>query len=128
MECISNSMSLLLYGRDTYSAIIYNYIKNLVKHVFMKAFIPEKYATGKQYTIMTLMHKFTTWGTELEITAFAQLTGFDVFVYTQQRSWARYSHDPVNSEHSDRAFYMTNESGSHFNPIFNIHLFNGTMV
>ena len=74
---------------------------------------------GKKYTTSTRMRNFTTWGTELEIIAFAQLSGFDVYIYTQQGSWARYSHDPINSEYSKTAFYMTNESGSHFDPVFN---------
>ena len=55
--CLFNSMSLLLCGRDTYSAIIRhvicNYIDNPVKHVFLKPFMPEKYQTGKQYTTST---------------------------------------------------------------------------
>ena len=72
--CLFNSMSLLLCGRDTYSAIIRhvicNYIDNPVKHVFLKPFIPEKYEMGKKYTTSTRMRNFTTWGTELEIITF----------------------------------------------------------
>ena len=60
------------------------------------------------------------WGTELEIISFAQLTSFDVYVFTQQGLWARYSHDPKNSDCSKNAFYMSNESGSHFDPIFSV--------
>ena len=70
----STGMSLLLCGRDIYSAIIRhvicNYIDNPVKHVFLKPFIPEKYEMGKKYTRSTRMRNFTTWGTELEIIAF----------------------------------------------------------
>ena len=122
--CLFNSFALLLCERDTYSAIIChvicNYIKNPVKHRVLKQFIPNLYATGKEYTVRTMTGNFTTWGTELEIIAFTQLTGFNVFVFTQQKSWARYSHDPINSSSSERAFYLTNESGSHFDLIFNV--------
>ena len=122
--CLFNTFALLLCGRDTYSTIIWhvicNYIDNPVKQGFIQAFLPDNYATGKQYTVGKLMHNFTTWGTEVEIIAFAQITGFDVYVFTQQKLWARYSHDPINSSYSEQAFYITNESGSHFDPIFNV--------
>ena len=36
------------------------------------------------------MRNFTTWGTEVEIIAFAQLTGYDVLVYTQHKEFATY--------------------------------------
>ena len=64
------------------------------------------------------MRTFTTWGMEVEIIAFAQLTGFDVKVFTAQKQWALFSHDQVKNESSDRCFYLTNVSGDHFDPVF----------
>ena len=64
------------------------------------------------------MHTFTTWGTKVEIVAFAQLSGFDVKVFTAQRQWALFSHDPVKGESSSKCFYLSNISRDHFDPIF----------
>ena len=82
--CLFNSLSLLLTGRDTYSAIIWhvvcNYIDNPMKHTFLRPYIPENFATGKQHMTSKNMCNFSTWGTEVEIIAFAQISGFDVIV------------------------------------------------
>ena len=64
------------------------------------------------------MHTFSTWGTEVEIIAFAQIAEFDVKVYTAQNQWALFSHDPIKGESSDRCFYLSNASCDHFDPIF----------
>ena len=71
--CLFNSFSLLMYGRDTYSAIIRhvicNYIDNPVKQILLNAYIPDGFCTGKQYTKSRNMCHFSTWGTELDIIA-----------------------------------------------------------
>ena len=36
--------------------------------------------------------KFPTWGTEVEIFAVAEISGFDVIVLTQHKQWIYYSH------------------------------------
>ena len=64
------------------------------------------------------MRSFTTWGTEVKIVAFAQLTGFDVKVYTVHNQWALFSHDPLKGESSRSCFYLSNAGSSHFDPIF----------
>ena len=102
--CLFNSSSLLLSGCETYSAIIrhviYNYISNPVKHNFLSAYLPTSYKTGKEYVTNKNIWSFTTWGTEVEIIAFAQLTGFDVKVYTAHKQWAMFCHDPLKGESS----------------------------
>ena len=50
--------------------------------------------------------------------AFAQLTGFDVKMYTVHNQWALFSHDPFKGESSTSCFYLSNASGNHFDPIF----------
>ena len=121
--CLFNSLSLLLTGRDTYSAIIRhvvcNYIDNPIKLTFLRPYIPENFANGKQYMTSKNMCNFSTWETEVEIIAFAQISGFDVIVFTQQKSWARYKHDPFGNECREKSFYLTNEGGYHFDLIFN---------
>ena len=66
------------------------------------------------------MQNFRTWGTEVEIFAFAQISGFDVYVYISHKSCAVYQSD--TNEQSEKAFHWSNESGSHFDPIINVDL------
>ena len=119
-----NSFAMLLAGRDTYSAIIHhvvcNYISNPVKFKWLQMYIPPKYKHGKDYIIGTSMCNFTTWGTEDEIIALAQISGFDIYVYTQNKEWLQYASCVPNGvdEKSERPFYISNESGSHFDLVF----------
>ena len=89
--CLFNSFSMLLVGRDTYSAIIHhivcNYISNPVKFKWLQPYIPPKYKSGKDYITASSMCNFTTWGTEVEIIALAQISRFDIYVYTQNNDW-----------------------------------------
>ena len=66
------------------------------------------------------MHNFTTWGTEVEIIALAQIYGFDIYVYTQNGDWLCIGHciDNGEDEKLECAFFLSNQSGSHFNPVF----------
>ena len=89
--CLFNSFSMLLAGRDTYSAIIChivcNYISNPVKYNWLKTYLPSNYKSGKDYIVASNMHNFPTWGTEVELIALAQISGFDIYVYTQNNGW-----------------------------------------
>ena len=120
--CLFNTFSLLLCGQDKYSAIIQHvickYICNPVKHNFLSPYFPTAYKPGKEYLRGQNMHTFTTWGTKVEIVAFAQLSGFDVKVVTLQKQWALFSHDPVKGESSSKCFYLSNISRDYFDPIF----------
>ena len=122
--CLFNSFSMLLAGRDTYSAIIChtvcNYISNPVKFNWLQAYLPPKYKSGKDYIIASSMCNFTTWGTEVEIIALAQISGFDIYVYTQNNDWLGYASCIPNGadDKSERAFYISNKSGHHFDPVF----------
>ena len=65
------------------------------------------------------MRNFTTWGTEVEIIALAQISGFDIYVYTQNNDWLYASCVPNGADDkSERAFYISNKSGHHFDPDF----------
>ena len=63
------------------------------------------------------MRNSFTWGTDLELVVLVQITGHDVFAYSQHKNWVRYS---ANMKHNDRrtptAFYLNN-SGNHFDPV-----------
>ena len=86
-----NSYSMLLTGRDTFSAIIChvvcNYISNPVKYKWLQAYIPSQFKSGKDYIISSAMHNFSTWGTKVEIITMAQISGFDIYVYTRNSGW-----------------------------------------
>ena len=121
--CLFNTFSLLLSGRQTYNAIIRhvicNYIANPLKYGSIKSYLPTRYKNGREYVMASNMRQFNVWGTEVEIVSFAQITGHDVYVYTEQKQWARYSHSTISDcELSETAFYISNESGYHFDPIF----------
>ena len=105
--CLFNSLSILLSGRDMYTAIIRhiicNYISNPVKYGFLKSHIPTRFASGHDYVNVNNMCKFDTWSTEVEISAFSQMSGYDIYVYTQEGKWALF-----NSEQdavTEKAFY-----------------------
>ena len=109
--CLFNSFSMLLRGRDTFSAIIHhvvcNYMSNPVKYKWLKAYIPSQFKSGKEYIIASSMHNFMTWGTEVEIIAFAQVSGFDMYGYTKNGGWLWYSHciDNGEDDKSEHAFF-----------------------
>ena len=68
------------------------------------------------------MHNFSTWGTEVEIIALAQLSGHDIYVFAQNK-WLRYPHCiSDNDEKSECAFFLSNALGCHFDPVFNAAL------
>ena len=120
--CLFNSFSMLICGRDTYSVIIRHvlctYISNPLKYNILQLYIPEEFKSGKEYITKLSMWTFSTWGTEVEFIAFAPLSGFDVKVFTPQKQWALYCNDGITAEPSKRCFYLSNESGYHFDPIF----------
>ena len=88
-----------------------------MKYHFLKSYIPTRFTSGHDYIEMTNMCKFDTWGTKVEIFAFSQLSGYDIYVYKQQGEWALFNskQDAV----TEKAFFLSNESGGHFDPGLN---------
>ena len=122
--CLFHSMSILLSGRDIYSSILWhvlcNYISNPINYSFLKSYIPPIYKSGWEYVVTTNMCNFCSWATKVEIFAFAQISGFDIYVYTSHKNWALYQSDP-NCK-SERAFYLSNRSSYHFDPVLNVSM------
>ena len=81
-------------------------------------YIPSNYKTGKEYVVVTNMHSYCTWGMEVKIIAIAQILGFDVIVYTEQGDWVHYKSSTVDHEVTAQCFYISNNSGYHFDPVF----------
>ena len=116
-----NMLSILLAGRETYNTVIWHaicqYISSPVNKPKIKPYIPCQYKNGNDYVKCRNIHYFKTWGTEVEIVAFAQMTSHDVIVFTEQKTWARYSHKSDHSICSTNSFYVSNVKGYHFDPI-----------
>ena len=101
-SCLFNSKSMLLTGRDTYSAILRHvvctYICNPVKYSALQMYIPSNYKSGKEYVTVSNMGNYGMWGTEVKIIAIAQISGFDVIVYSAQGDWVQYKSLTVDNE------------------------------
>ena len=50
-------------------------------------YIPPQFKSGHEYVVTSNMRNFNTWGTEVEIIAMAQMSGFYILVYTEQGVW-----------------------------------------
>ena len=120
--CLFNSISLLLSGSDVYSHVIQHVICNYIcakeNQNKLAQHIPRLYTSGKEYVEKERMQNCFTWGTDLEIVVLSQISGHDVFAYTQHKNWVLYS---ANMKHDDprtpTAFYLNNSSGNHFDPV-----------
>ena len=115
--CLFKSISILLSGKELYNTFIRyavcNYICDTRNWEKIKQFI-SGYKSGKHYVDTLVMHRNVTWGTKVEIICVAQIY-VDVVMYTQHGNWARYCADVSNP--SNKAFYLSNASGSHFDPV-----------
>ena len=120
--CLFNSISLLLSGTDVYSHVIRHVICNYIcakeNHNKLVQHIPTLYKSGKEYVEKERMRNCFTWCTDLEIVVLSQISGHDVFAYTQHKNWVHYS---ANMKYDDprtpTAFYLNNSSGNHFDPV-----------
>ena len=63
------------------SGSIVEYIVNPENLVRLRSYIPQEFSTGEEYVKATQMHLSTTWATEVELFACAQLSGKDVVCY-----------------------------------------------
>ena len=112
----------MLSGSDVYSHVIRHVICKYIcakkNHSKLAQHIPRLYTSGKEYVEKERMRNCFTWGTELEIVVLSQISGHDVFAYTQHKNWVRYS---ANMKYDDprtpTAFYLNNSSGNHFDPV-----------
>ena len=80
----------------------------------LRSYIPQHYPSGEAYTQGEAMADLTTWATEVELFACAQLCGKDIVCYSHSR-WLRYpaNGNPMKSTRS--AFFIANKNGNHFN-------------
>lgn len=129
--CLFNSISILLCGDDRFAQIIRHavctYLCDERNHPYIEQHIRPEYIDGKTYVLRSNMRLWNTWGTDREIIAIAQMTGFDVVVFSSKRHWCRYSHKRLNGTSntsaktpSSNCLYLSNVSGGHFDPVTHI--------
>ena len=81
-------------------------------------YIPYNYKSGKEYVTISNMQNYGMWGTEVKIITIAQISGFDVIVYSTQGDWDWYKSLTVDNKPTEWCFYISNKSGYHFDPVF----------
>ena len=79
--------------------------------------IPSKYKNGKAYIEGSGMRSQNVWATDVEIYALAQITKYDVYVYSRHNNWLCYNSN-VSGEKTKFGFFFNNTSGDHFDPVF----------
>ena len=78
---------------DTYAQIIRhvicNYISSPRNYTKIKEHLPSISTSGQDYVLNLNMWSLYCWGTDTEVLVFSQLTGHDVYVYSQHKHWVR---------------------------------------
>ena len=79
--------------------------------------MPSSYSSGQNYVINSNLRSLFQWGTDLEVLALVQITGHDIYIYSQHKQWVRYSPNMKQTDPKTTAFYLNNHSGAHFDPV-----------
>ena len=97
---------------DIRASIVENIMNpgNLVK---LRSYILQEFSTGEEYVKAKQMHLSTTWATEVELFACAQLSGKDVVCYFGKQ-WLRYPASGNQKKPTRNAFFIANCYGQHF--------------
>jgi hypothetical protein len=122
-HCFFRSISFLLTGREcfhtTLRQVLMSMIENPITFNKLRQYVPVKFKNGKDYVRQKRM-RGTGWATEVELFAVAQLTGFDVVVYSASGHWLRHAASGDSAVSSEFAFYLDNRTGDHYNPITHV--------
>ena len=118
-NCFFRTISYLLLGiedkRDIIRASIVEYIVNPDNLAKLRSYIPQVFSTGHEYVEATEMNLPTTWATEVELFACAQLSGKDVVCYFGKQ-WLRYPASGNQKKPIRNAFFIANY-GQHFTAV-----------
>ena len=120
-NCFFRSISYLLLEQevkhDVIRARIVEYIMDPDNFDKLRSYTPQHYPSGEAYVQGEEMADLTTWATEVELFACAQLSGKDVVCYCHRR-WLRYPASGSNLRKPTRnAFFISSKRGNHFNPV-----------
>ena len=92
-NCFFRTISYLLLGQevkhDVIRARIIDYIMDPNNFDKLRSYIPQHYPSGEAYIQGEAMADLTTWTTEVELFARAQLSGKDIVCYCHRR-WLKY--------------------------------------
>ena len=119
-NCFFRTISYLLLGQevkhDVIRARIVDYIMDPNNIDKLRSYIHQHYPSGEAYIQGDAMADLTTWTTEVELFACAQLSGKDIVCYCH-RTWLRYPASGNPRKPTRSAFSIANKIGNHFNPI-----------
>ena len=101
---------------DIIRASIVEYIMNPDNLVKLRSYIRQEFSTGEEYVKAKQMHLSTTWATEVELFACAQLSGKDVVCYFGKQ-WLRYPASGNQKKPTRNAFFIANCYGQHFTAV-----------
>ena len=105
-------------GGETYviRARIVDYIMATNNFDKLRSYIPQHYRSGEAYIQGEAMADLTTWATEVELFACAQLCGKDIVCYSHSR-WLRYPASGNPRKPTSSAFFFAIKNGNHFNTV-----------
>ena len=119
-NCFFRTISYLLLGQevkyDVIRARIIDYIMDPNNFDKLRSYIPQHYPSGEAYIQGEAMADLTTWATEVELFACAQLSSKDIVCYCHRR-WLRYPASGNLRKPTRSAFFVANKNGNHFNPV-----------
>ena len=125
-SCLFRTFSYLLYGVESYHkmirALICSYIVDSANWENIGMHIVE-YGSGELYVKAAKMDVITpraTWGTDVEIFAFAQLCGKDVMVYNSDTGWQRFWCSRNGDSFTRHAMFLENEEQIHYNAVLGV--------
>ena len=120
LNCFFRTISYLLLGQevkhDVIRARIIDNIMDPNNFDKLRSYIPQHYPSGQVYIQGEAMADLTTWATEVELFACAQLCGKDIVYYCHSR-WLRYTVSGNPRKPTRSAFFIANKNGNHFNPV-----------
>ena len=119
-NCFFREISYLLLEQE----VKHDYIMDPNNFEKLRSYIPQHYPSGEAYIQGEAMADLTTWATEVELFACAQLSGKDVVCY-HHRKWLRYPASGNPMKPTRNAFFISNKRGHHFNPVIGMQLFLG---
>ena len=127
-NCFFRSISYLLLGQavkhDVIRARIVEYIMDPDNFNKLRSYIPQHYPSGEAYIQGEAMADLTTWATEVELFACAQLSGKDMVCYCHKK-WLRYAISGNPRKPTRNAFFISNKRGNHLNPVIGMQKFLG---
>ena len=119
-NCFFRAISYLLLGQEVKQGVIrariIEYIVDPNNFDKLRSYIPQHNLSGEAYIQGEAMADLTTWATEIELFACAQLSDKDVVCYCH-RKWLRYPASGNPRKPTRNAFFISNKRGNHFNPV-----------